>query len=233
MTKKDLKKLQLNNAGSTLVTVIVVTTFLTILATTLLYISGKNFLMKANEQKSNENFYSAETALEEIKAGLASEICSEAAREAYIDTMEMYTIASSYTRYQTFQDNYFADLKDEWDSLTTDATLTRSEMALALVSGYLDGDQTGTLTIEGDGELDLSKKDTEACVYLRGFTYSYTDADGYNTVITTDFVFTVPEMNWSVSSSYTTVKADVEDQVGVRNTYDISECVNYSNWQKK
>ena len=42
----ETKKHKLNNAGSAIVTVLVVVTFITILATVLLYISGLNYQMK-------------------------------------------------------------------------------------------------------------------------------------------------------------------------------------------
>ena len=111
--KRLFKKIiKLNNAGSTLVSVIVVVTFLTILATTILYLSGANFIMKSTDRYTKENFYDTETALEEIKTGLAL-VCSEAAKDAYVDTMVSYSVTSSYTRYETFQNRYFKRLLDE------------------------------------------------------------------------------------------------------------------------
>lgn len=60
------KKRKRNNAGSAIVTVLVVVTFITILATVLLYISGMNFQMKVTDYRTKESFYQAEVLAEEL-----------------------------------------------------------------------------------------------------------------------------------------------------------------------
>lgn len=56
---------KLNNDGAALVTVIVVITFISILATVILYSSGMNFAMKTTDIKTKVSFYDAETAMEQ------------------------------------------------------------------------------------------------------------------------------------------------------------------------
>ena len=58
-TGQKAKKQKQNNAGSAIVTVLVVVTFVTILATVLLYISGMKFQMKVADYRTKESFYQA------------------------------------------------------------------------------------------------------------------------------------------------------------------------------
>lgn len=227
---KMLKKvinLSKDNKGSTLVTVIVVTMFITILATMLLYMSGMNYYMKMTDMQTKENFYSAETALEEIKAGLCADLCAKAAEKAYVDTMIKYTVASSYTRYETFQNIYFDDLKETWNDL-----VVASGSVEDLVKSFLSQSFGSALTVSCSGTFDDSDLDT-GYLYLRGVTVEYTDSKGFYTKISTDFVFTVPEMNWSVNNSYTSDGESSVESKTERTTYDISEYVNYSNWTRE
>ena len=62
---------KLDNRGSALLIVILVVGFLTILATTLLYISGMNFQIKQADYQNKKNFYTGETGLrsEERRVG--------------------------------------------------------------------------------------------------------------------------------------------------------------------
>ena len=99
--KKSGEK-KLNNSGSAIVTVIVVVAFISILATTILYVSGMNFYMKMTDLHTKESFYEAETALEEIKAFLMTE-AAEAGREAYMDVVINYASTDGYTRYAIYQ----------------------------------------------------------------------------------------------------------------------------------
>ena len=69
---KDLKKyIKEYNKGSTLVTVVVVVAFMSILATIILYLAGENYKTKAIDQKTKDSFYDAEVVVEQIKTQLA------------------------------------------------------------------------------------------------------------------------------------------------------------------
>ena len=85
----ETKKHKLNNAGSAIVTVLVVVTFITILATVLLYISGLNYQMKVTDYRTKESFYQAETPVEELRAQLAKDV-QIAFAKAYAAAMSEY-----------------------------------------------------------------------------------------------------------------------------------------------
>ena len=62
-------KLKLDNRGSGIITVMVAVMFLSVLGSLLLMTSLSGFEMKVAERKGKQNFYDAETAMSEIKAG--------------------------------------------------------------------------------------------------------------------------------------------------------------------
>ena len=57
-----------DNKGSALVVVIIAMAFIGILASVLMYMSLLNYQMKVNNLKAKDNFYSAETVLDEIRS---------------------------------------------------------------------------------------------------------------------------------------------------------------------
>ena len=88
MTDKK-RLLKLNNKGSAIVTVLIVIIFVSILATTILYLAGRNARMKATDRQTKESFYETERTMEEIKAGLVR-ISSLAYEDAYRRVISEY-----------------------------------------------------------------------------------------------------------------------------------------------
>ena len=223
---------KLNDRGSTLVTVIVVVTFVTIIATTILYLSGVNFMMKETNRKTAENFYETETALEQIKTGLC-EVSAEAVKKAYFDTMINYSITSPFTRYETFEKGFIDELERVWDEKCSAVPGATPDYE-GYLQGMLSSEYVSGFKLKDGctGALDMSEKD-DGYVYLRGIVIEYNGGEGYYTKLETDFVFTVPIMNWALEESHTSLTdASGTESVDERNDYDISEYVNYINWIK-
>ena len=89
-------KLKLNNAGAALVTVIVVIAFVSVMVTVLLYSAGINYYMKTTDMRIKNNFYSTETALEQIRAALV-DLAGDAYEESLNNCMVNYGMTVSYT----------------------------------------------------------------------------------------------------------------------------------------
>ena len=70
------------NSGSSIVIVIIAMAMIGILATTLLWMSYINYKIKVNDIRNKNSFYSAETVMEQILAGLQKE-SSDAVALAY------------------------------------------------------------------------------------------------------------------------------------------------------
>ena len=84
------EKLKANNSGSTMVMIIVAVALIGILASVLMSMSYINYRMKVTELKSKDNFYSAETVLDQISVGLQQE-ASNSMEDAYSQAMQRYT----------------------------------------------------------------------------------------------------------------------------------------------
>ena len=86
---KNLKRFRRGNSGSAIIVVLVTMTFIVVLASVLLYLSLVNIQMKKIDKGAKSNFYSAESAMEEIRAGVQSGV-SEAIKKAYTTVLENY-----------------------------------------------------------------------------------------------------------------------------------------------
>lgn len=236
MKKRNRQKL--NNKGSAIVMVIVVVAFVSILATTLLYVSGANYFRKATDLKNKESFYEAETALEEIRAALAVEV-SKAAEEAYLTVSINYATADSATRYSLFQSEFFDVLAENWAKKVVDPDDPNRYEAVvrALVSNELDRNYQAAISLDpaaiGDplvieDPLELHAEDGYAV--LRGVELQYT-VNGYTTMISTDYLIYLPSIKWDVDQGITSGGGDPLEWE--RSAVDMTDYVQYYNWEKK
>lgn len=236
MRKDTLKnRCKLNNKGSAIVMVIVVIAFITILTTTLLYISGMNYYMKMTDLKTKQSFYEAETALEEIKAALAVEVAL-ASDEAYEEIMVKYAATDGFTRYSLYEDRFFTILRENWEQRRADLNPGGDPVAYAdLLRQYVEAPYRTGLNVDASnptaGSIDLSfKEDGYALVKGVQLTYS---KDGYTTIINTDYIITVPELNWGIDSAKTDWSPEDGADALDRTEVEMAEYVSYYNWIKK
>lgn len=232
---------KINNSGSAIITVIVVVAFVSILATTILYVSGMNFYMKMTDLHTKESFYEAETALEEIKAFLMEQ-AAQASREAYTDVLINYASTDGYTRYTLYQNRFFALLNEKWENARIPAgggsEMSYQDTLASLVVYPPPADPSAVVSYEllldaavpDAGSMELHAADGYAL--LRGIQFTYTE-NGYTTIISTDFIISVPEVNWGVDESRTTWDTEDDASALERSTVDLTECVQYYNWTKR
>ncbi|MBD5535765.1 MAG: hypothetical protein HDQ99_08950 [Lachnospiraceae bacterium] len=219
--RKGMKNrpVKLNNTGSAIVTVIVVVTFISILATTILYMSNMNLFMKTTDLRAKQSFYEGEVALEEIKAALMEE-ASEACEAAYKEVLLNYAALDEGTKYVLFQNKFLEVLKEKWKDRVADPS---EPNYLKVLQDIVDGEYKTAISLESvENAGNVVIDSTRGCAFVRGVTLTYTDAAGYTTVISTDYLIKVPDMNWDLTSDS-----------AVRNDVEISECVQYYNWVKK
>ena len=75
MTSADKKeKLYRDNKGSAMVMIIVIIAFIAILVSVLMFVSFSGYQMRVVDRRGKDNFYTAETVLDEINVGLQGEI---------------------------------------------------------------------------------------------------------------------------------------------------------------
>ncbi len=245
------KQSKLNNAGTALITAIVVVAFVTILATTILYVAGRNYYVKVTDLRTKESFYEAETGLEEIKAALAVEV-SRASMVAYQYVMEHHAGMDEAALEAAFNEKFFEALTDNWDAdvrscvglNTGDPILLENYLAYirsntdAVYSEgsnkiWLEGSasQLGKILWESTAQPDGSMEKNEYAT-LYGVNLRYTSADGYTTVISTDYMLFPPKINWTFEEEPEDPSASPEPASEVAEV-NLSQCVQYANWVKK
>lgn len=224
LTTKKNKTNKLNNRGSALVIVIVVISFICILATLLLYLSVMNFQMKSTDYKTRVSFYGAEVPLEELRIQLAVDL-SEAAEEAYKQVMIQYgNLNSADLRKAEYQKCIFEQIKKVWEPRnynptngTTDWTLGINAV-LGNNSQYhvIDGNSTTVkcsnagctcpyhiilldLTELGESQR-LEEDSSKGRMILHGIKVTYTADNGFSSIITTDLYMDVPDLGWEVNA---------------------------------
>ncbi|MCR4896760.1 MAG: hypothetical protein K5891_08315 [Lachnospiraceae bacterium] len=108
---------KIGNRGAGIVMVIVAIALVSVLTSVLASIALLNMQMKSTERKSKENFYDAETALDQIHVGLEG-LISLAIQDAYTTAMQQYKMVDSTTglavteaeRLATFRSSYMNKL---------------------------------------------------------------------------------------------------------------------------
>lgn len=211
---KVCRKMQLGNKGYAMVTVIIVIAFVSILATTLLYVSGMNYRMKAVDYHLKENFYESEELLERINAEFII-LVSEAADHAYSDVMtEAASLRDSDTMQAEYNEKIFSYIKNQWSRIEP---LFTPDVCFA--DDFLTEDQRWVIDID-QGYMDVN-----------GFHIKYTNSQGYISFIDTGFRITAPKIDWPVQEAKTAW--DTADGADILNTTNYSECVSYVNWVKR
>ena len=195
------------NSGSSIVIVIIAMAMIGILATTLLWMSYINYKIKVNDIRNKNSFYSAETVMEQIVAGLQKET-SDAVAVAYQEVLSNWEeLGSESNRYSSFASMYLDTLvKHLRDSEKGDGYYSRD-----ILEGYVDttiwGNVNKTAWNNGTDETDASKAKAPVMelvngnsLILRNVFVSYMDGDRLS-IVSTDLCLEVPEIVFTQSGS--------------------------------
>ena len=204
---------KLNNKGSAIVTVLIVIIFISILATTILYLAGRNVKMKATDRDTKESFYGTEQAMEEVKAGLIR-IASLSYEDAYRRVMREYGSYDAAGRKNLFNETYLSSFETRWNALAG-----RCADLVTATSGI-------TVTSAGNSALDTSER-ASGILYVRNVVITG-KKDGYTTIIGSDFAIVCPKASFEVGYD-TSVPDTPEDSTSI----NINDCVMYTNWEKR
>jgi len=218
MTDKK-KLLKLNNKGSAIVTVLIVIIFVSILATTILYLAGRNARMKATDRQTKESFYETERTMEEIKAGLVR-ISSLAYEDAYRRVISEYASYNESGRSAIFCEAYTESFVNRWRMLTNGCRDLASDPTVTISSPVPDPAPGGSSGLD-EGER------TSGILYVRGVEVKDRLND-YTTIIRTDFAIVCPEVSFNIN--YDT---SVPDTYSAGEPVNINDSVRYINWEKR
>lgn len=227
---KRIKKL--NNKGAALVSVLVITTFIAILATTMLYLAATNYRQKLTDYQNKDSFYTAEKALDELKSAMVGDV-QDAYYKAYrkISSQLLY-LENEDERQKKFQDYFLEELKTTWDNRTGATTLEKVE-TLMNEKGYSSVDSiygvAGYGTYKQDGTGSDADKVARRFV-LRGVQASYT-SDSYTTFIYTDICVEAPDIRYWVEKP-ASPSSEEEESESSEDIISFTDCISYTNWQK-
>lgn len=179
-----------NNKGSSIVLVLVVFAIVGILATAALRLSVMNFQMKATDSQIKNNFYSAESVLDQVTVGLQNYV-SDAYVTAYTEMMEAYSQSlTSSAREAQFKAAFMTQLKSKLAD-PADAAFYNA----ALISSMVDSPSASV----DCGSHQLIDNGTS--ITLRDIKVTYTDAKDITSIIQTDINIAAPSMRSVTSTS--------------------------------
>ena len=242
-----------------MLTVLLFIAFLTILATTLLYISGMNFVIKQADYGNKKNFYKGETALEMIRAELIAKVVAPAARDAYAECCMHYVSAdtgdadtTAELRELNYNNGFSEAVRDylsqeitaaggtfKWDDYFSHY-VTVSGVTVKVENADVVCETGTTLPKDQSGESDATLLiDTlNGIVTIKGITVTYVDEDAdLTTIISTDLELHAPEIDWSVTQSLdnfgAVTEAEEQNKLRTKKDVEVSRCVIYTNWVKQ
>lgn len=204
-----------NNRGASLISVIIAMTVVAILGITIMYVAYSNFNMKIVDKKSKDNFYTAESVLEEVVANLQTKMSVEY-EKAYSYVMSNYgNYASVADLEQNFKREFILNMvdilrqgieKDADDNIITVGSETNYSLPYlrTLVKASYPGSWSiGTTTydaVNGVSPLSNELKTLEDGLVLRNVKVVYTEGSYQNT-ITTDIKLSVPLLEFAMITS--------------------------------
>ena len=190
-------KLHRDNRGSAIVLVIVVIAFIGMLLSMMMYMALYNYQMKAADIRAQNNFYSAETAMDEIRAGLKSK-ASAALTKSYMAVMQNYSLYTDTQRSARFQYTYFnflAGQNDEADPQNSGlADSIAGHYSRQMLQNYITNADAARIDTGTDNRLDIYTDH----ITLENVCVKYTNPTNQNiSMIETDINIMLPDMDFN------------------------------------
>lgn len=199
-----------DDRGASLLAVLILMVVVSAIAVVITKITIVNIQMKEVERGTKKNFYSADAIMDDLRTG-AREQAETALENAYADVLQHYVdyTGSGKNVQDVFKQNYMNGLEKYFaDPMKTKVDTTNDEGSVVYrVAGYdadkvkgciLDGTQQGCFVAPADPKYEI---DYGAGTFtLKDVRVVYKDAQDYETSITTDLVFSTPDMNFSGQS---------------------------------
>lgn len=172
--------------GASLLLVLFCMTFIGLLATILLTATMSNLRMKLVDTKSKSNFYTAESAVDELKLGL-EELAEDCLKQAYTYMLQTYSVTPESERHHVLLRKFVNTL---YQNLAKDSAMEESALREpSLLTRYLLSADPSSITIDSS-EIRVHRNYTEYSVTIKGVTVSCVNEEGYESTITTDLKIT-------------------------------------------
>lgn len=183
-TRINLRK---NQQGASLILVLLCMTFLGILATILLTATMSNLRMKLVDAKSKSNFYTAESAVDELKIGL-EELSENSLKQAYSYMLQRYSVTPESERANLLLRKFVNVLFGE---LAEDSKLNQSKLKTEeVLAKYLISNTMHEVSFIKSEDIRVIRDYSDYSVTLKGISLRYVNEEGYESTITTDLKIT-------------------------------------------
>lgn len=199
-----------DDRGASLLAVLILMVVVSAIAVVITKITIVNIQMKEVERGTKKNFYSADAIMDDLRTG-AREQAETALENAYVDVLQHYVDYTSGGKnaQDVFKQNYMNGLESYFaDPMKTPVDTTNEQGNVVYrVAGYdadkvkgciLDGTQQGCFVAPADPKYEIDYG--VGTFTLKDVRVDYKDAQDYETTITTDLVFSTPDMNFSGQS---------------------------------
>lgn len=208
---------KLNNRGSSIVVVVIAMAMIGVLATSILWMSYMNYRIKVNDIRNKESFYTAETVVEQIMAGVQGE-ASKAAAEAYQEVLRRWDEldqeskeSTESSRYQLFAATYLETLYAELTGKNDAETPPAGHYNRSVLQGYVDRELFNEEENKGTGYVDKAEWDSSpaeierignSSIILRNIRVKYMDIQNDRvSIVNTDIQIDVPKLAFSQSGT--------------------------------
>ncbi len=190
---KHIKMLKNENRGSSLLIAIIAIAFIGILATVILTSSVTNYQLRVLDNQSQKSFYSAETALQEIYAGLGI-VCYQELENSYTEVVEdlFDQVTTNGVVYYVQKDNEEANaLMKEKYMAVMQSYFPSIEDAIIELTSYITYQNHAFVTKIGEISYDSS----EERITLEDVVVQYQeDENDYYATVTVDMVIQYPQV---------------------------------------
>lgn len=188
------KEQRTNNKGSSMVFTIVTVALLSLMVSILLAVSLYAYRMRATDLEGKKAFYTAETALDEIRTGLQSEV-SNAFSEAYVKTMENSVSNTISVRKEEFKKKYAKILREALKEATDEEKYKIAYLEQFIKRPFDDSTKLGAkiTTDPGDNRIILKEKG----IVLKDVQVKYFGEDDYVSEIKTDILLQYPSIDFA------------------------------------
>ncbi|MBQ7065633.1 MAG: Rpn family recombination-promoting nuclease/putative transposase [Lachnospiraceae bacterium] len=184
-----------DNTGSSVILVIMTIAFVGTLVAIVTYMSYYNHLMKYSDRSSKENFYTVETALDEINMGLQREI-SNAMAESYTATTKLSdkTVTEKDTLFKEYMKNNLQQ-KLKFSSSDLDHYQVNRLIMYLDKTRYDTSSGVGAVILTTDAEAEMKTEDDK--LILKNVHIQYKDTRGYVSILKTDIVMGFPDITFA------------------------------------
>jgi hypothetical protein len=185
------------------VLVVVVLAFVGILASVALWLSFANFQMKITDKNVTDSFYSAEGVLDQVCVGLQNDI-SESLGAAYLNVMQQYSGLSVEERENEFTTSYVSQLRSRLKYTTSVTGLDGNTVeadalcSLSKLKTYISTSVRSQVVLSNadDNSKDYCfVKTVSDGLQIADLVVEYTDETGNLSIIQTDILLQIPDMN--------------------------------------